>query len=110
MEPLHNPNDRAPHHTSTYSPRRSRLPGLLGAGAIVAAVIGVTMWAQSDDARKAEAPLGKGAGATAPAQTGSDATNRSAAGTRNGSPGNDTTHPAPGADGQVATQPPPARQ
>ena len=56
MEPLHNPNEHA-SRPSTYALRRSRWPGLLGAAAIVAAVIGVTMWAQNDDARKADAPL-----------------------------------------------------
>ncbi|HEX6723498.1 MAG TPA: hypothetical protein VF107_18160 [Burkholderiaceae bacterium] len=91
MEPLHNPNERAPR-SSTYTPKRSRWPGLLGATAIVVAVMGVAMWAQHDDARKAEAPQGKGASVTVPAQPGTG------------------TNPPPRDDSQVATQPAPARQ
>ncbi|HSW21545.1 MAG TPA: hypothetical protein VLJ62_02160 [Burkholderiaceae bacterium] len=108
MEPLRNPNERAPH-INTYTPNRSRWPGLLGAAAIVAAVLGVTMWAQHDDARKIDAPLDKRANATAPAQPGADSTrsrssvsNDSAAGGNAGSASNDAS--------KVATQPPPARQ
>jgi hypothetical protein len=85
MEPLHNPNDRAPR-PSTYSPKRSRWPGLLGAAAIVAAVVGVAMWAQHDDAREAQSPQSNGANVSAP------------------------PHPAPSQDSRVATQPAPAQQ
>lgn len=92
MEPLHNPNDRAPR-PSTYSPERSRWPGLLGAAAIVAAVVGVATWAQHDDARTAEAPQGNGASVSVPAQ-----------------PGADSTHPAPSQDSRVAAQPAPSQQ
>jgi hypothetical protein len=99
MEPLHNPNDRA-HHTNTYTPNRSRWPGLIGPAAIVAAVLGVTMWAQHDDARKTDALLDKKANVTAPAQPSAD--NTGAAGSN--------THAAPNTESQVATQPPPARQ
>lgn len=95
MEPLHDPNDRVSHNR-TYTPKRSRWPGLLGAAAVVAAVLGVTMWAQHDDARKADAPPDKGAGVTAPAQPGTDP---------GGSPA-----PTAGDPSKVATQPPPARQ
>jgi len=106
MEPLHNPNERAPH-INTYTPNRSRWPGLLGAAAIVAAVLGVTMWAQNDDARKADAALDKRANATTPAQPGADNTgssvnNHSAAGGNADTASNDAS--------KVATQPPPARQ
>jgi hypothetical protein len=89
MEPLHNPNERAPR-PSDYRPKRSRWPGLLGATAIVAAVMGVAMWAQHDDARKA--PQDKGASVTVPAQPATG------------------TNPPPSDDSQVATQPAPARQ
>ena len=97
MEPLHNPSNRAPH-ANIYAPRRSRWPGLLGAAAIVAAVLGVTMWAQHDDARKAGAPLDKGASATIPTQPGIDNADANASST-------------PPSDGStVATQPSPQRQ
>jgi hypothetical protein len=92
MEPLHDLNDRA-SRPSTYMPKRSRWPGLLGAAAIMAAVMGVAMWAQHDDARKAEAQLDKGASVAVPAQ-----------------PGSETAQPAPSQDSQVATQPAPARR
>ena len=104
MEPLHKPNERAPH-INTYTPNRSRWPGLLGAAAIVAAVLGLTMWAQNDDARKADAPLDKRATATTPAQPGADpmgSSNNSAAGGNADTASNDAS--------KVATQPPPARQ
>ena len=106
MVPLRNPNERAPH-THAYTPNRSRWPGLLGAAAIVAAVLGVTMWAQNDDARKADAPLDKRANATTPAQpgaghTGSSVSNHSTAGGNADTASNDAS--------KVATQPPPARQ
>ena len=104
MEPLHNPNDRAPH-TSTYNPKRSRWPGLIGAGAIVVAVLGVTMWAQHDDARKSAAPLDKGASVTAPAQPGTDNTGSANTSATGRSPG-----AAPSDESKVATQPPPSRQ
>ena len=105
MEPLRNPNERAPH-THTYTPNRSRWPGLLGAAAIVAAVLGVTMWAQNDDARKIDAPLDKRANATTPAQSGADnsgsVSNDSATSGNADAASNDAS--------KVATQPPPARQ
>lgn len=87
MEPLHNPNEGAPR-PNTYAPKRSRWPGLVGAAAVVAAVIGVAMWGRHDDARKAET----GPGVTAPAQTSAV-----------------TANPASSQDSQVATQPVPAR-
>jgi hypothetical protein len=104
MEPLHNPNDRAPY-TSTYSPKRSRWPGLLGAGAIVAAVLGVTMWAQHDDARKADAPLDKSARATTPAQPASGPADAVA-----NTPGSDSASTPPGDASKVAAQPSTQRQ
>jgi len=104
MEPLRNPNERAPH-INTYTPNRSRWPGLLGAAAIVAAVLGVTMWAQNDDARKADAPLDKRANATTPAQPGADHT-----GSSNNSSAGSNADTAPNDASKVATQPPPARQ
>ena len=109
MEPLHNPNDRAPH-ANTYTPNRSRWPGLLGAAAIVAAVLGVTMWAQHDDARKADAPLDKKASVTAPAQpsTGNTASTGADTNANRATAGNSDA--APSGESQVATQPPPARQ
>jgi hypothetical protein len=106
MEPLHNPNERAPH-INTYTPNRSRWPGLLGAAAIVAAVLGVTMWAQHDDARKIDAPLDKGADATTPAQPGADTTGSSVS--NNSAPGGNADSASNDAS-KVATQPPPARQ
>lgn len=104
MEPLHNPN-RAPH-TNTYTPNRSRWPGLIGAAAIVAAVLGVTMWAQHDDARKADAPLDKKASVTTPAQSSTENTPSTGADAN----ANRATDAAPSGQSQVATQPPPARQ
>jgi len=106
MEPLHNPNDRAPH-TNTYTPNRSRWPGVIGAAAIVAAVLGVTMWAQHDDARKIDAPLDKNASVMTPAQPSADNTGNSAG--NNGATGS-PADAAPSRESQVATQPPPARQ
>ncbi len=65
MEPPRNPNDHATR-PSTYTPHRSRWPGLLGAAAIVAVVVGVAMWLR-DDSPKAEAPADTSANMTAPA-------------------------------------------
>jgi hypothetical protein len=108
MEPLHNPHERA-HRTHTYTPQRSRWPGLIGAAAIVAAVLGVTMWAQHDDARKMDAPPNARANVTTPAPAGADSTGNSAsADTNSAHRGN--TDAAPNNGSQVATQPPPARQ
>jgi hypothetical protein len=92
MEPLHNPNDRA-SRSSTYTPKRSRWPGLLGAAAILAAVFGVAMWAQHDDARDAQARLDKKGTSTAVP----------------GQPGAESAQPVPSQDSQVAAQPVPAR-
>ena len=105
MEPLHNSNDRAPY-ISTYTPKRSRWPGLLGAAAIVAAVLGVTMWAQHDDARKADAPLDKAANVRTAAQPGAND-----AGANTNPPGGTDSAGTPPSDGsKVATQPSPQRQ
>lgn len=108
MEPLLDRRDPAsdPHAFTPrdYVPRRSRWPGLIGAAAIVVAVLGVTMWAQHDDARKAEAPLDKGARVTAPVQPGSDFPT-AAPSTQEGNAGI-----AASDESKVATQPPPARQ
>jgi hypothetical protein len=65
MEPPRNPNDRA-NRPSTYTPHRSRWPGLLGAAAIVAAVVGVALWMR-DDAPK-EPPPDASASVTVPAR------------------------------------------
>ena len=107
MEPLPISNKRA-SPSNTYAPHRPRWPGVIGAAAIVAAVLGVTMWAQHDDARKIGAPSDRRADVTAPAQAGSDETAGSRADPDSASGSN--TDAARNDESKVAARQPAARR
>ena len=92
MEPLDPRRDDAPR-TTAYTPKRSPWPGLVGAAAVLAAVVAAVMFAKPNDSG---APLDKGASVTVPTSAPQANDNSNATQPRD--------------DSKVATRPAPAQQ